>query len=123
MPEEGLDWLSKPSLLSDDEIVRLVRVAVERLGVREVRFTGGEPLLRRGLIDIIGRVAVLEPRPLLSITTNGLGLARLAAPLKDAGLHRVNVSLDTVRPDTFLQLPDSPRPLPVTCVPSRSMPC
>ncbi len=101
MPEEGLAWLPKPELLTDDEVVRLVDVAVRLLGVREVRFTGGEPLLRRGLAGIVERVAALEPRPEMSVTTNGIGLDRLAAPLAAAGLDRVNVSLDTIRPDTF----------------------
>jgi cyclic pyranopterin phosphate synthase len=104
MPAEGLDWLPSDKLLSNDEVVRLVRVAVTQLGVDEVRFTGGEPLVRRGVLDIVERCAALEPRPQLSITTNGLGLARMAGPLADAGLDRVNVSLDTVRQDTFLAL-------------------
>jgi GTP 3',8-cyclase len=104
MPAEGLDWLPGPQLLTDDEVVRLVRVGVERLGIREVRFTGGEPLLRRGLAGIVARSAALRPRPELSLTTNGIGLARTAAALREAGLDRVNVSLDTLRPDTFKQL-------------------
>jgi cyclic pyranopterin phosphate synthase len=104
MPEEGLDWLAKPELLTDDEIVRLVQVAVTRLGVDEIRFTGGEPLLRRGVVDIVARTTKLQPRPQVSITTNGIGLARQAKALREAGLDRVNVSLDTVRQDTFLQL-------------------
>ena len=101
MPEEGLDWLEKESLLTDDEVVRLIRIGVELLGVKEVRFTGGEPLLRRGLVDIVRRTAALEPRPETSLTTNALGLARTAPALAEAGLDRVNVSLDTVRRDTF----------------------
>ncbi|HEY2575714.1 MAG TPA: GTP 3',8-cyclase MoaA [Streptosporangiaceae bacterium] len=104
MPAEGLDWLPKPDLLTDDEVVRLVRIGVERLGIREVRFTGGEPLLRRGLTGIIERTATLEPRPEISLTTNAIGLARLASPLREAGLDRVNVSLDTLRPETFRAL-------------------
>ncbi|HEY8111590.1 MAG TPA: GTP 3',8-cyclase MoaA [Actinomycetes bacterium] len=104
MPAEGLDWLPSPTLLTDDEIVRLVRIAVERLGVTEVRFTGGEPLIRRGLIGIVEQAAALSPRPRLSVTTNALGLARLAAPLRAAGLDRVNVSLDTLRADRFVAL-------------------
>jgi GTP 3',8-cyclase len=69
MPEEGLQWLGKPDLLTDDEIVRLIRTAVTDLGIEEVRFTGGEPLLRPGLVGIVGRCAALEPRPKMSLTT------------------------------------------------------
>ncbi|MGE7437238.1 GTP 3',8-cyclase MoaA [Kitasatospora sp. NPDC001175] len=101
MPEQGLQWLAKPELLTDEEIVRLVTLAVRDLGVREVRFTGGEPLLRPGLVDIVAACARLEPRPELSLTTNGIGLARTAAALRAAGLDRVNVSLDTLDAETF----------------------
>jgi len=104
MPPEGLDWLPDDSVLTNDEVVRLVSVAVTHLGVEEVRFTGGEPLVRRGVTDIIARTTALEPRPRTSITTNGLGLARVAGALAEAGLDRVNVSLDTVRADTFRTL-------------------
>jgi GTP 3',8-cyclase len=104
MPPEGLDWLPGPALLTDGEVTRLITVAVERLGVTEVRFTGGEPLLRRGLAAIVARTAALRPRPELSVTTNGIGLARLAATLHSAGLDRVNVSLDTLSPATFTTL-------------------
>src|SRR5271169_4720436 len=104
MPPEGLDWLPSPELLTDDEVVRLIRVAVELLGVREVRFTGGEPLLRRGLAGIVARTAELGPRPEISLTTNGIGLARTAAGLHAAGLDRINVSLDTLRPEVFRKL-------------------
>ncbi|MFJ8581526.1 GTP 3',8-cyclase MoaA [Micromonospora sp. NPDC093277] len=104
MPAEGLPWLAKPQLLTDDEIVRLVRVAVQRLGVTEVRFTGGEPLIRPGLVDIVSAVAELAPRPRISLTTNGLGLARIAAALRAAGLDRVNVSLDTLDRARFTEL-------------------
>jgi cyclic pyranopterin phosphate synthase len=101
MPAEGLDWLPTEEVLTDDEVVRLITIAVERLGVREVRFTGGEPLLRRGLPDIVRRTAALRPRPETSLTTNALGLARTARTLAAAGLDRVNVSLDTVRRADF----------------------
>ncbi len=104
MPAEGLDWLPTDDVLTDDEVVRLIDVAVTHLGVREVRFTGGEPLVRRGLVDIVRRTTALRPRPETSITTNGLGLRHTAAALAEAGLDRVNVSLDTVRPDTFLEI-------------------
>jgi cyclic pyranopterin phosphate synthase len=101
MPAEGLAWLPNPSLLTDAEICRLIAIAVQRLGVNEIRFTGGEPLLRPGLVDIVAAAASLRPRPTLSVTTNALGLSRLAAPLAKAGLDRVNVSLDTLQPDRF----------------------
>jgi GTP 3',8-cyclase len=104
MPAEGLPWLPKPDILTDDEVNRLVRIAVERLGVTEIRFTGGEPLLRPGLVGIVTAAAALSPRPRLSLTTNAIGLGRLAGPLADAGLDRVNVSLDTLDPDRFVQL-------------------
>ncbi|MES5818286.1 GTP 3',8-cyclase MoaA [Streptomyces sp. RG80] len=104
MPEEGLRWLARPELLTDDEIVRLVSVAVTELGVTEVRFTGGEPLLRPGLAGIVARCAALAPRPRLSLTSNGIGLARTARALRAAGLDRVNVSLDTLRPAVFRAL-------------------
>ena len=103
MPAEGLDWLPGAEVLTDDEVVRLVGVAVG-LGVTEVRFTGGEPLVRRGLVDIVRRVAEMKPRPRISLTTNGIGLARTASALKAAGLDRVNVSLDTLDPARFAEL-------------------
>jgi len=104
MPAEGLEWLPNDDVLTDDEIVRLITIGVERLGIREVRFTGGEPLLRRGLPDIVRRTAALSPRPETSITTNGLGLTHTAKALAEAGLDRVNVSLDTVRSEDFLTI-------------------
>jgi cyclic pyranopterin phosphate synthase len=104
MPAEGLDWLPKPELLTDDEVVRLVRIGVQWLGITEVRFTGGEPLLRRGLASIVAQTAALRPRPEISLTTNGIGLSRMARSLHTAGLDRVNVSLDTLRPETFRAL-------------------
>ena len=104
MPAQGLDWLLRPELLTDDELARLIAIAVQQLGVTEVRFTGGEPLLRRGLAGIVSRTAALHPRPEISLTTNGIGLARLAGPLHQAGLDRLNVSLDTLSPQTFVTL-------------------
>jgi GTP 3',8-cyclase len=96
MPAEGLDWLPAQRLLHRDEFVRLVRLAVTRLGVTSVRFTGGEPLLSRDLEDIVAATALLRPRPEIALTTNGVGLDRRAEKLKRAGLDRVNVSLDSV---------------------------
>jgi GTP 3',8-cyclase len=104
MPAEGLDWLPNPARLTDDEVVRLARIGVQQLGITEIRYTGGEPLLRRGLAGIVARTAALRPRPEISLTTNAIGLDRLAGPLRAAGLDRVNVSLDTLRPGTFRDL-------------------
>jgi cyclic pyranopterin phosphate synthase len=104
MPAEGLDWLPGPDLLTDEEVIRLISVAVRRLGITEVRLTGGEPLLRRGLPGLVAAVAALDPRPEISLTTNGIGLARLAGPLRAAGLDRLNVSLDTLSRETFTTL-------------------
>jgi GTP 3',8-cyclase len=104
MPPEGLDWLPKMEVLTDDEIVRLVRIGVEQLGIREVRFTGGEPLLRPGLVKIVSETTALTPRPEVSLTTNAIGLTRVAPALAEAGLDRINVSLDTLDRDRFKQL-------------------
>ncbi len=104
MPPEGLDWLPTADQLTDDELIRLLGIATAGLGVTEVRFTGGEPLLRRGLLEIVARTAELSPRPEISVTTNGIGLVRLAEPLHRAGLDRINVSLDTLQPATFVTL-------------------
>jgi cyclic pyranopterin phosphate synthase len=99
MPAEGLDWLPTEQTLSDDEVVRLITIGVQRLGIREVRFTGGEPLLRRGLVDIVARTHALGVET--SLTTNALGLSRTAGALAAAGLDRINASIDSVRPETF----------------------
>ncbi|MBV9098398.1 MAG: GTP 3',8-cyclase MoaA [Frankiaceae bacterium] len=104
MPPEGLDWLPGDAVLTDDEVVRVVGIAVRELGITDVRLTGGEPLLRRGLVDIVTRLAALDPRPRLALTTNGIGLARVAADLAAAGLDRINVSLDTMHRATFIAL-------------------
>jgi cyclic pyranopterin phosphate synthase len=103
MPAEGLPWLAAPDTLTDAELLRVVGLFVG-LGVRNIRLTGGEPLLRPGLVDIVSAVAALRPRPTLAMTTNGIGLERLAGPLAEAGLDRVNVSLDTVSRAQFLTL-------------------
>ena len=104
MPAEGLDWAPTSELLSDEEIVRLIRIATDRLGIEEIRFTGGEPLLRKGLPDIVRAAAALPNRPMMSLTTNGLGLHRRAAEFAAAGLDRVNISLDTIRRDRYLAI-------------------
>src|ERR1700752_3494518 len=99
MPAEGLDWMPRAEQLTDDELIRLITVAVRDLGVHELRFTGGEPLLRRGLERIIAVSTALRPRPGISQSTNGIGLARRARQLAAAGVTRLNVSMDTLRPE------------------------
>jgi GTP 3',8-cyclase len=104
MPAEGLEWLPTEEVLTDDEVVRLIGIAVTHFGVDEVRFTGGEPLLRRGLVDILAATTALRPRPRTALTTNALGLQRVAPALARGGLDRVNVSLDTIRRETFAEI-------------------
>ena len=101
MPAEGLDWLPGDQLMRPDELARLMHIAVTRLGITGVRFTGGEPLLSRHLEEVVAAAAALRPRPEISLTTNGVGLASRAAALAGAGLDRVNVSLDSVDPARF----------------------
>jgi cyclic pyranopterin phosphate synthase len=108
MPAEGLPFQPANALMQADEIARIASIAVRDLGVRQVRFTGGEPLLRKDLVEIIASVAALEPRPEISLTTNAIGLASRAQSLKAAGLDRINVSLDTVHAATFLEVTRRP---------------
>ena len=118
MPEQGLPAIHRDDLLTAVEIARLVGIAVRDLGVRDIRFTGGEPLMRRDLEDIIGmsravisdlesrqaRSPRLDHRVSLSMTTNGIGLDKRIDALVAAGLDRVNISLDTVDRDHFARL-------------------
>ncbi|RNI24657.1 GTP 3',8-cyclase MoaA [Flexivirga caeni] len=103
MPAEGLDWLPRPELLDNDELVRVIGIFT-RLGIRTIRLTGGEPLLRRGLPGLVRRISELPHAPRIAMTTNGIGLDRLAGPLAEAGLERINISLDTVEPERFKEL-------------------
>ena len=104
MPPEGLDWLPGAEVLTDDEIVRLITIGVQRLGITTVRLTGGEPLLRKNLELLVADIAALSPVPDIALTTNGIGLAARAEKLAAAGLRRINISLDTLDPDTFARL-------------------
>jgi cyclic pyranopterin phosphate synthase len=104
MPADGLDWLPSDQLLAPDELIRLLRIAVTRLGVTSVRFTGGEPLVVKRLEEIIEATAALHPRPEITLTTNGIGLDKRAGGLKRAGLDRINVSLDTVDAARFAHI-------------------
>ena len=100
MPPEGIQLLSHSDILSYEEILTIIRVA-RCMGVRKIRITGGEPLVRRGVLDFISRLARFEGIEDIGLTTNGVLLAAKAAELKDAGLNRINVSLDSLRRDTF----------------------
>ncbi|MBT2514641.1 GTP 3',8-cyclase MoaA [Arthrobacter sp. ISL-30] len=108
MPAEGLKWLPKQAVMTADEIVRIVGIGVDLLGVRELRLTGGEPLVRTDLIDIIGALRERHPDLPISITTNGVGLDNKAHALKEAGLTRINVSLDSLHEETFAKLTRRP---------------
>lgn len=106
MPAEGVPWLAKANILTTDELERVARVAAS-LGITEVRLTGGEPLLRPDVVDVVRRMAGIEGEhgPLeVSMTTNALRLPQLAGDLAEAGLARVNVSIDTLKADRFAEL-------------------
>jgi GTP 3',8-cyclase len=103
MPAEGLDWLPRDEVLSFEEITRLVRVLSE-MGVDEVRLTGGEPLVRRDLPVLVSFLAGIPGVRDLSLTTNGVLLDRLAGPLVEAGLRRLNVSLDSLSHVRFAEI-------------------
>lgn len=103
MPADGLPWLPQANLLTTDELVRIVGVAVAQ-GVRQVRLTGGEPLLRPDVVEVVRAIRALPDAPELSLTTNGLRLPELAEPLAAAGLRRVNISLDTLDAEMFVRL-------------------
>jgi len=103
MPEEGIHLLRHEDILSFDEITGFTREAV-RLGINKVRLTGGEPLVRKGIVSLVKMIAGIEGIDDLSMTTNGVLLKSFAGSLKDAGLHRVNISLDTIDPEKFIEL-------------------
>jgi cyclic pyranopterin phosphate synthase len=100
MPHDFAAWLPSEHLLTTDELLSVLEVAIAE-GIEEVRLTGGEPLLRPDIVEIVARINELPNAPKLSLTTNGLRLADLAAPLAAAGLMRVNVSLDTLNWERF----------------------
>lgn len=104
MPEEGLPATPREDLLTSAEIARLVGIGAADLGVREVRFTGGEPLMRPDLVQIVRLSAERAPGVDLSMTSNALGLQHRARELAEAGLHRVNISLDAIDPEVFARV-------------------
>jgi len=100
MPREGVDWVPHSEILSYDEIIEVVKTAVS-MGVNKVRLTGGEPLVRKGIIYLVERIARIDGVNDFGMTTNGILLDQFALPLREAGLHRLNISLDTMDPDEF----------------------
>ena len=100
MPEEGVDFIPHEEIMRFEEIKEVVEVAVE-MGVKKVRLTGGEPLVRKGIVDLVRMIAAIEGVQDLSMTTNGILLKEFAAPLAAAGLQRVNISLDTLDREKF----------------------
>jgi cyclic pyranopterin phosphate synthase len=103
MPESGVELMSHYDILSYEEIYTVAKAAAE-LGINRIRLTGGEPLVRAGITDLISLLAGIETIEDLSLTTNGILLAQYATGLKEAGLQRVNISLDTLKPDRFRQI-------------------
>jgi cyclic pyranopterin phosphate synthase len=104
MPFEGLKWLKREEILRFEEIQRLARIFVERYGVRTIRITGGEPLVRANIEELVGMVASLAPDLDITMTTNGVLLASKAQRLAEAGLKRINISLDTLHIDRFQEI-------------------
>jgi len=103
MPEDGIPYKEHEDILSFEEIIEVVRTGVE-LGIEKIRFTGGEPLIRKGIVDLISEVAKIDGIKDIGLTTNGVLLTKMAKDLKEAGLHRVNISLDTVDPEKFKKI-------------------
>ena len=100
MPNDFAAWLPSEHQLTTDELVRVIEIAVSE-GINEVRLTGGEPLLRPDIVEIVSRINAITNAPTLTMTTNALTLAKVAQPLVDAGLTRINISLDTLDRDRF----------------------
>ncbi len=103
MGEDGVEQLSHKDILSYEEIMKVVEAGAE-LGISKIRITGGEPLVRKGIISLVERIAAVEGIKDLALTTNGILLPRFAGDLKKAGLRRVNISLDTLKPDLYQKI-------------------
>ena len=104
MPAGGVEWLPGVDLLGDDEIVEVARAASEQHGIRRFKLTGGEPTLRPGVVELVRSLRRAGVADELSMTTNGALLEKLAAPLREAGLDRLTVSIDSLRPDRFRRI-------------------
>jgi cyclic pyranopterin phosphate synthase len=104
MPAEGMVWQEREQLLTFEEITRLVGIFTSRFGVTGVRLTGGEPTVRAHITELVAQLAALDPRPELAMTTNGAALGLIAGDLRAAGLDRINISLDSLRPERFAEI-------------------
>lgn len=103
MPEEGLEWTPTEEILSYDELLRIITVAARR-GLRKVRVTGGEPLVRKGIVEFIDRLNRVPGIEEIALTTNAVFLKDMAADLYKAGLRGINISIDSLNPDTFAKI-------------------
>ncbi len=103
MPEDGVSLLNHKDILSFEEIINIVKAGV-KLGIDKIRLTGGEPLVRKGITELVSMIAKIEGVKDFGLTTNGVLLEKFAADLAEAGLHRINISLDTVNPEKFHQI-------------------
>jgi GTP 3',8-cyclase len=104
MPEEGVRWLPKDDILTFEEIADVVKAAIQIHNIRRFKLTGGEPTVRHGIVELVRILRKLDGIEDLSLTTNGMLLEHLAHPLKDAGLDRVTISIDSLRQDRFKQI-------------------
>src|SRR2546427_8299924 len=104
MPEEGVRWLPKDDILTFEEIADVVRAAIDLHGIRRFKLTGGEPTVRHGIVELVRQLRRIDGIDDLSLTTNGMLLEDLAGPLREAGLDRVTVSVDSLRADRFRQI-------------------
>jgi len=106
MPEEGIHFMSHDNILRYDEILRIVELSIQK-GIRKVRLTGGEPLVRKGFTEFIKRLSRLEGLKEITLTTNGVLLKEFAADIRDSGIHRINISLDSLKRERFFQITGS----------------
>jgi cyclic pyranopterin phosphate synthase len=103
MPEDGVDFMSHDSILRYEEILRIVGLSIQK-GIRKVRLTGGEPMVRKGFTEFIKRLGRLEGLKEITLTTNGVLLKEFAADIRDSGIHRINISLDSLRRERFFKI-------------------
>jgi GTP 3',8-cyclase len=104
MPADGVPWLPREDILSFEEIEQVVRASIELHGIRRFKLTGGEPTVRHGIVDLVSRLSRIDGVDDLSMTTNGMLLTDLARPLKQAGLDRITISLDSLQPERFRRI-------------------